>query len=685
MDWNFMGEVTRFLMIGGDESTVKILNRRLKLFQKLNAEVVLCGSMRVPKDYYNYSSLIILAPSYDFSSHSVLRFYREYHFSFVSLLEEDLNNPLVLQFLDIEDVNLQRQENSLLMAYKLSEAEAKAKFYKSRYYNFLELSKEGLYRSNCDGDILDCNTAFAHILGFTNKAEVLDQKINILRHLYIKPGLRDSMLQRLSESSSDNVHELQVLQKDGCVIWVKESIQLVNDFLHGQYEIEGSMVDISNRKELEEQILFDTVHDPLTDLPNRLYLIDRINCLQDPSSPGLGKSFVLIFIDLNNFQIINDTMGRSKGDEVLVKVANQMKNELRSCDTLARLDSDLFGLIFTDVVEEYDINNLVDKVNKIFETPFEVNDRVLNLSASLGVKLVSNDNARAEELLGDCDTALRQAKVLGRNRHAIYDPTMHAKLKTRFDLEAELRTALTNNEFQIFYQPILSLNENAIIGFEALIRWFHPERGLVSPIEFIPIAEETNLILPIGEWVLEQVCYQTQEWNTLGYSLVAAVNASAKQFLKSDMKEVVSKILGQTGLNPSNLKLEVTESLAMQDVDHSVETLTELSNMGVRISIDDFGTGYSSLGYLKKFPFHTLKIDRSFISDLPGNVEDSKITKTIVSMAQSLELEIVAEGVETQAQIEFLKDLNCDYYQGYFYSKPVPADEFFKLLKQFKS
>lgn len=429
---------------------------------------------------------------------------------------------------------------------------------------------------------------------------------------------------------------------------------------------------------------FKAFHDELTGLPNRALFFDRLN--QAISRVTWHARLVaVLFLDLDHFKRINDTLGHSIGDLLLQEVATRLTSCVREGDTVARLGGDEFAIILADVAQTNDIALLAQKVVDRFARPFQVGNHELFTSASIGISICPNDGSDAESLLRKTDIAMYRSKEQGRNHYNFYLAEMNAKISEWLALDQALRYALEREEFQAYYQPMVDLATRRIIGMEALIRWRHPELGMVPPSHFIPLAEETGLIIPIGRWMLDAVCRQIKVWHAAGFpDLSVSVNLSARQFHQQDIVDTVARSLKDADLDPHFLELELTESM-LQNVEKALIPLRALAAMGLRISIDDFGTGYSSLSYLKHFPIQKLKIDRSFIQHITSDSNDAGIVRAVITMAQHLNLKTVAEGVETAEQMEFLRALKCDELQGYFFSPPLPADDATMLLRQPKS
>lgn len=440
--------------------------------------------------------------------------------------------------------------------------------------------------------------------------------------------------------------------------------------------------DITQRKRDEETILHMAYHDALTDLPNRSLLNDRLT--QALVHARRNKQMLAVmFIDLDRFKTINDTLGHAIGDQLLQSVAKRLVNLLREGDTVARMGGDEFILLLPGITQAESAAKIAYKILEAFKPSFYFNDHELHVTSSIGIALYPDDGEDAETLLKNADTAMYRAKEQGRNNYQFYTPAMNATAFERLVLENNLRRALERKEFVIYYQPKICLQTEQIVGMEALVRWQHPELGLISPAKFIPLAEETGLIVPLGAWVLHTACTQSKTWQNAGFPpLDIAVNLSARQFQQPDLVEMVARVLEETGLAPYHLQLEITESIAMQNVEFTVKMLRKLKEMGIRILLDDFGVDYSSLSYLKRFPLHALKIDQSFMHDISTNSYSAMIITMIITLAHSLKLNVIAEGVETKEQLDFLKQLHCDEAQGYYFGPPISAEEFTQLLQK---
>ncbi|MEN6356216.1 MAG: EAL domain-containing protein [Armatimonadota bacterium] len=433
---------------------------------------------------------------------------------------------------------------------------------------------------------------------------------------------------------------------------------------------------ISTRETLRQQ----ATHDPLTGLPNRLLFGDRLT-QRLAQSRRKKQSTAVMYMDLDRFKIINDTLGHNFGDMLLQEVAMRLTACLRETDTLARMGGDEFTIILSDIASPDNATKIANKVLAALASPFAIEGRELFVTASIGISFFPSDGSDAETLVRNADTAMYRAKEQGRNNYHLYTESMNAAAVEWMKLESNLRKALDNDEFLVYYQPRVEIETGCVMGVEALVRWQHPEYGLIQPAQFIPLAEETGLIAPISESVVRKTCAQAKEWLSMGIEpMTVSVNISARQFQQDSLVTMITNALDETGFDPQYLELELTESTLMQDPDTAIAILLKLKSMGVRISVDDFGTGYSSLSYLKRFPINAVKIDRSFIRDINSNPDDAAIAGAVVAMAHSLKLTVIAEGVETLEQLEFLRTLKCDEMQGYFITPPVPADELTQIV-----
>lgn len=437
--------------------------------------------------------------------------------------------------------------------------------------------------------------------------------------------------------------------------------------------------DITKRKKYEEIIKHQAFYDSLTDLPNRHLLKDRIS-MEISKAKYTGEKLAILFIDLDKFKFINDTLGHHVGDKLLKEVANRFKNCTNSCYTVARLGGDEFVILVPNITHEEDAVKISTKILEAIRTPLIIDNQELYLTISIGISIYPNHGEDSESLLINADVAMYRAKENGKNTFELYTPGLNTKAREQMELEANLRRAVKNKEFVVYYQPKVHGKTEKIIGMEALIRWNHPKSGLIPPLKFIPLAEETGLIVPIGELVLRTACAYTKKLQDMGLPpLPVAVNLSARQFELQDIAKMVFITLDETGLEPEYLELEITESIAMQHVEHTLDIIRRLREKGVKFSIDDFGTGYSSLSQLNSFSINKLKIDKSFVSNIDGQKNNSVIASTVLALGKSLNISVVAEGVETIEQANFFKENACDEMQGYYFGKPMPQDKFYEF------
>ncbi|MDX2213448.1 MAG: EAL domain-containing protein [Oculatellaceae cyanobacterium bins.114] len=477
-------------------------------------------------------------------------------------------------------------------------------------------------------------------------------------------------------------NEHRMLHRDGTYRWMLSRGLAVRDAEGHVSRIAGSQTDITAHKQAEQRLLHNALYDALTDLPNRALLMERLHHVVQWAQRHHDYSFAVLFLDLDRFKVINDSLGHMMGDRLLIAISRRLSNCLRPGDTIARLGGDEFVILLEGIQDTKDVTSVADRIQHELAQPFNLEGHDIYTSASIGIALSTTDYESAVSLLRDADTAMYRAKAMGKSRYEIFDRGMHVCAVALLQLETDLRRAIDRKELQIHYQPIVSLKNCRVVGFEALLRWHHPERGMISPAEFVPIAEEMGLIVPMGLWVLQEACAQMREWHLRfpdQLPLTVSVNLSGKQFAP-ELIHQINQILRHTQLGAQYLRLEITESVLMENTDSAAMMLSELQAMGIRLSMDDFGTGYSSLSYLHRFPVDTLKIDRSFINKIDRDGEQLAIVRTIMTLAWNLGMDVIAEGIETLMQLAQLRSLKCEYGQGYFFSKPLDSEAAERLI-----
>ncbi|PIE32688.1 hypothetical protein CSA56_14465 [candidate division KSB3 bacterium] len=554
-----------------------------------------------------------------------------------------------------------------------------------KYRTVLESAPAPVVVHDMTGKITYLNTAFSRVFGWS-LTESIGQKIDFVPDEYQTGS--ELIFTKITNGERVSGIETCRLTKNGDRLEVSISGA---GFFDDHGALQGSVMtiqDITERKKSEDEIKFLAYHDALTGLPNRKSFYMRLEDeLEQSYRPPEGErrrprgyKHALLFLDLNKFKYVNDSLGHDVGDELLKIVAHRLRQCVRKRDHVFRLSGDEFTILLNNLCNNTDVAKVAEKIREVIAHPIKINDAELYVTVSIGISVYPEDGDNVESLVKYADIAMYAAKAKQQG-YRFFTEEMNQNALERIRMENRLRTALQDNQFTVYYQPFVG-SYGQIIGMEALLRWQHPELGQVSPTKFIPLAEETGAIISIGKWVLHTACSQTKRWQDMGYkSFYVTVNLSTRQFQEPDLIETIEQALQTTGLSPGCLKLEVTESSIMENPEDAIAKMTLLRSLGIHFSIDDFGTGYSSLSYLKRFPIDTLKIDRSFVMDSLTNKDDQEIIKTIIAMARNLDLDTVAEGIETQEQFDFLSDQGCHMMQGYYFGRPMPAENFEEQLQ----
>jgi diguanylate cyclase (GGDEF)-like protein/PAS domain S-box-containing protein len=486
------------------------------------------------------------------------------------------------------------------------------------------------------------------------------------------------------EGVSDHFEqEYRIKHRDGTYRWVLTRGLAVRDSIGNAYRMAGSQTDITLRKRAEEKLSHDALHDMLTGLPNRALFLDRLERVLEHRKRNIDYIFAVLFLDVDRFKNINDRFGHDIGDKLLIAIGERLRSAARTSDTVARLGGDEFVILLEDIENIDEATSVATRIMEKFGPPYKIDDHEIFTSISIGIILSDESYERADQILCDADIAMYRAKAEGRGGYIVFEPHLRTELMNRIWMENDLRKALGSQEFCLHYQPILSLTSGKLVGFEALLRWKHSSEGLILPGQFIPLAEETRMIIPIGGWVLKEACRQLKEWEEqylYDPPITMSVNLSGVQLTQREFVKQVEQTINESGVNPANLVLEITESMIMEENQLAARTISELRALGVRVHLDDFGTGYSALSYLQRYPIDILKIDRSFITKINGNGENVEIIKAILNLARDLNMKVIAEGIETESQFDILKDLNCEFGQGYFFARPMDNDMIDSLL-----
>ncbi len=560
--------------------------------------------------------------------------------------------------------------------------EASLKKAESRYRSIFENAIEGIFQSTLDGQYLVANPALAAIYGYESSAALISALNNIQHQLYVLPTRRDEFVKEITTKGKVHNFQSQIYRKDKSIIWISENARLVYDKDNQPIYYEGTVEDITELKNHAVEIEYQATHDNLTGLPNRYILNDRLQQSINFAS-RYNTKLAIVFVDLDQFKLINDSMGHSVGDQLLVSVSKRISNNVRDIDTVVRLGGDEFVILIPNVQTRQDIELSLGRLLNHMSAPLNINDFNFSITCSMGISVYPDDGKDPDTLLKNADSAMFKAKHTGRNNFQFFTPELNEKLTDRFNLEYKLRRAIEHKEFVLHYQPKFNLSTGQISGAEALIRWQPSDYETIYPLTFIQVAEETGLIVKIGQWVLNTACKKAKQLQQItGKAIPIAINVSPKQFRQPNFVEIVQDALILSDLKPELLELEITENIMIEDTPKFIETLQQLKAIGVKLSLDDFGTGYSSLSYLKDFPIDQLKVDRAFVHAIEEDANNMAILKAIIILGQSLGLRVVAEGVETEFQFDFVKSVGCDEVQGYYFSKPLPEVHFDRLIEE---
>jgi diguanylate cyclase (GGDEF)-like protein len=532
----------------------------------------------------------------------------------------------------------------------------------------------GVYRTNLQGDILSVNIGLARMLEFESAEEMMSESV-LPRYENLKD--RDVLIENLKKSGRVTNFSFELTTKTG-----KTKRGLLSAALDGE-TISGMIVDITDLDRAREQLVYETCHDKLTGLPNRTLFVDRLEQTIRNSRRRKDALFAVTLLDLDRFRAVNVGLGHRAGDRLIIEMARRLEACLRGGDTVARIGGDEFVILLQEIEDVTDTVRVAERIKEALAVPVNLHGQQVCISASMGIVLSDPGYDQPEDMLRDADIALHRAQSSGTAHHEVFDRAMHERAVARLQLENDLRLAVEREEFRVHYQPIVSLVTGRIMGLEALVRWQHPKQGLVPPMEFIPLAEETGLIVPMGFWVLREACGQMRDGLSkfsTDAPLLLSVNLSARQFSQPDLVDQIQRILRESGVEAGSMMLEITESVVMEHAESAAAALTQLKTVGVQLSIDDFGTGYSSLSCLHSYPIDSLKIDRSFVGKMGMDTKNMEIVRTIVALAENLGMHVTAEGIETAEQLAQLRGLQCECGQGYLFSKPLEADAIEQLL-----
>jgi len=595
----------------------------------------------------------------------------------------DLKSDILAQAFGFisKPLNALELNSVITMAINKHNTERKLRESEQRYALAFRAANEGIWDWNLKTNEIYFSTRWKKMLGYKNKDIGVDPNDWFkLVHPDDQKLIQSTLASHLKGLTDHFECEYRIRYSNGSYLWVLSRGLAVQEG-GTPYRMAGSQSDITARKLSEQRLAHDAVHDALTGLPNRILFLDRLQNRMERTKRNPNELFAVMFLDLDRFKVVNDSMGHAVGDQLLVTIAKRLKLCVRPNDTISRLGGDEFAILLDVVSDVSDTHRVADRIKGRLKTTTMLGAVERSPTASIGIVIFNKEYNAAEELLRDADSAMYHAKAMGGNQHQLFDSTMHTSAVELIQLEGELKRAVERQEWLVYYQPIINLAAGKPVGAEALVRWLHPQKGILPPQDFIRVAEETGLILSIGEYVLRTACLQAKAWREGGYpNFWVSVNISGRQFHNQNLTEQVTDILSETGLSSDGLRLEITENVAIQDMEQTIQILKKMETLGISTSLDDFGTGYSSLSYLKQFPLKVLKIDQSFIQDVETNKKNETLITTIISMARSLGLEVVAEGVEKEEQLTFLRTHDCSNVQGFLLSHPLSAEDFTKTF-----
>lgn len=593
---------------------------------------------------------------------------------------ENLENLVRRRTSELHDRTLQLEETNQRLHTEIDER----KVAEAKYRSIFENAIEGIFQVDHQGRLVSANPAMARILGYQAMQDLMDEPRDFCSRLCDAPGMKEKFFRVLKDHGSVQALEIQTFRQDGQPMWGSVNAHLVTGKTGDAVHFEGTLEDISDHKRFEEQLLHQSLHDALTGLPNRALFTDRLSQAISRCSRQ-NSFFALLYLDVDRFKVINDSLGHALGDQFLIQLAERLRACTREADTLARLGGDEFAVISEQVRSLSAATMVAERILEEMRAPFVIEGREIYSTVSIGIICCTGYCGSAEEVLRDADLTMYRAKSNGKARYEVFDNALHEQTIKLLTMETELRRAMAREEFELHYQPIVDVDTGRVMCLEALIRWKHPERGYTPPLDFIPLAEENGLIVPLGWWVLEESCRQLalfQAQFPRSKPLTMSVNISAKQFAQADLDQKLKELLQSSNIVPGSLELEITESVIMDRGEAAIGRLEELKSLGLRLFVDDFGTGYSSLSYLHRFPIDMLKIDRSFIREIDATGGHTEIVRAIVGLGRNLGLGLIAEGVETDAQLAVIRTLGCQLAQGYLFSKPKPAAEIVEYLAQ---